>query len=238
MTTQEKGTNIILYGVPNPEDYDIVGPRITLNEGPKRALATGAILFYNGGQPMKRLVPLKPEQKSKHLAQLAEWWGIESAPDARRCLADLYDYGHRAVLQPRFAQNEAYWREKFDMSDFLRGRPVTSVAGWDYARIVNLAYWTRNVGLLDDDSAFYYFDAGARLALERFSSWEELAVSFLAGRFMWNPEDLDGHQHLGAIANYLLNSPHNVWQECPWQQYETWWDQPLPRIEGWGSRVE
>lgn len=234
MTTEEKGTNIILYGVPDPDAYDIVGPRITLNEGPKRALATGAILFYNGDQPMKRLVPLKPEHVPRHLQQLAEWWGIESPAEARQRLADLHETGHRATLQPSFAQNEGYWYRQFEQSDFLRGRPVASVAAWDYARIVNLAYWTRSVGLLDDDTAFYYFDAGARLALERFTSWEELAVSFLAGRFMWSPDDQDGNHRLGAIAKYLLGATHNVWQECPWQPYQNWWNHPLPHSSGWG----
>ena len=59
----------------------------------------------------------------------------------------------------------------------------------------------------------------ALLAYERFGSWEELAVSFLAGRVMWSPDDAAGHKWLGNVAAYLLEAEHNVWKQCSWADY-------------------
>ena len=221
--TDEQWTRILNYGVPEPDDYLIAGPQIQLTGGPKRAVATGAILFFNGQQPTKRLVPIKPEAAVEHLQQLEEWWDIRTAADAKQRMDDLHESGHRERFQPDLAQNGAYWREQFDRHEFLRGRPVESVAAWDYCRIVNVAYWSRDVGLLDDATAFHYFDLGTRLALGRFGSWEEMAVSFLAGRVMWNPADDEGHEHMGNIVDYLLEDEDNVWGECAWADYPQWW---------------
>lgn len=223
MTAQERRQNVIWFGVPDPSEYDVTGERIKLNPLPMRAVATGAILFFNGDQPIKQLCRLKPEFHFKHRQQLAQWWGIETAADARQQLTNLVEAGHRTRYQPQLVQNETHWRQQFDKSDFLRGRPVASIAAWDYCRIVNLAYWTRDVGLIDDDTAYHYFNTGALLAYERFASWEELAVSFLAGRMMWNPDDEQGHEWLGKVAAYLLETDYNVWLECPWQEYKSWW---------------
>lgn len=222
MTAQERRQNVVWFGVPNPTDYEVTGERIQLNPLPLRAVATGAILFFNGNQPIKQLCRLKPECHMQHRLELAEWWDIRTPADARQRLTRLVEVGHRATIQPQLVQNEAYWRPLFDRNDFLRGRPVTSVAAWDYCRIVNLAYWTRDVGLIDDDTAFGYFDAGAQLAYERFTSWEELAVSFLAGRMMWRPDDNEGHEWLSKVAAYLLETDYNVWRECPWDNYQSW----------------
>ncbi|MBX0288896.1 DUF1266 domain-containing protein [Hymenobacter sp. HSC-4F20] len=222
--TEDQEENINDYGVPDPYDYKISGEQIELNPGPKRAIATGAILFYNGDQPMKRLVPIKKKRREESRRSLAQWWGIQTPADALQCLQDLHTTGHRAKLQPRLNSDPARWRPHFDESDFLRHRQVGSIAGWDYARIVNLAYWTRDVGLIDDDTAFHYFNVGAKLALREFNSWEELATSFLAGRVMWSPDDIEGHQILGGFAEYLLTAQNNVWVECPWHEYEEWWD--------------
>jgi hypothetical protein len=220
--TDKQWNNLQSFGVSDPDDYLVDGPQIMLTGGPLRAVATGAILFFNGQQPIKRLVPLKPETVPEHLEQLEEWWGIQSGNDARQVLSDLHHTGHRARFQPQLARNPGYWREQFDRHEFLRSRPVESVTAWDFCRIVNVAYWTRAAGLLDDATAFSYFDIGTKLALERFRSWEDMAVSFLAGRVMWNADD-EGHEHMGNIVEYLLEDEENVWGECAWADYPQWW---------------
>lgn len=222
MAEVNTGRNIIQFGVRDPSEYDVTGERLLLDPLPLRAVATGAILFFSNNEPIKQLCRMLPELQSKHRQQLAEWWGIETSADARARLDALVRTGHRATLQPQLVQNEAQWRAQFDGYTFLRGRPVTSVAAWDYCRIVNLAYWCRGVGLLTDMPTYEYIHLGAQLAAERFQSWEELAVSFLAGRIMWSP-DQSNHERLGSIADYLLTAEHNVWMECPWQGYRRWW---------------
>ena len=214
-----KHLNTLAYGVSEPNDYNTWAKPRTLTPGQRRAIATGAILFYNGDDPMKQLLPMKAKSIPAHRDMLRNWWEIETPADAVARLDSLHQVGHRSYRQPELVQNEPEWRQLFDRSDFLRGRVVQSVAGWDFARITNLAYWTYQIGLIDFDTACHYFDVSTRLTLGRFNSWDELATSFLAGRMMWNPDIMESHQIMGGIAKYLLQSPHNVWQECPWEDY-------------------
>lgn len=199
------------------------GREIILSPFACRAVATGAILVYNWSLPLKRLVPLQPAHLARLHEALAIGWDITSGEEACQRMDDLYEVGHRAELQPRFVQNEAYWRAEFDKFPFLRDRPVSSVAAWDYGRVASVAYLSLAAGFLDKDTAFRYMDKATRVSMERFHSWEEFAVSYLAGRCMWNPDEPKVLETMiDHVEEVLLKFTVSAWGSSPWGEYTPW----------------
>jgi hypothetical protein len=221
---QQKEYNYLkVYGVPDLDAFiENSGREIILSPPSRRVVATGAFLLYSWFYPSKRLVPPKPAEVAKLRRMLANAWDLTSTQEARQRLDELYETGHRAVLQPRFAQNEAYWRAEFDKYPFLRDHPVASVAAWDYGRIASVAYMSYVAGFFDIDTAFRYMDKATRASVERFTSWEEFAVSYLAGRCMWNPEDSEGLLGFIGTAEQHLKSELRAWGTSPWADYTPW----------------
>ena len=124
-----KHLNTLACGVSEPNDYNTwAKPRI-LTPGQHRAIATGTVLFHDGDDPMKQLLPMKAKSIPAHRDMLRDWWEIETPADAVARLDSLHHVGHRSYRQPEQVQNEHEWRQLFDRSDFLRGRPVQSVTG-------------------------------------------------------------------------------------------------------------
>ena len=211
------------YGVPDLDAFiENSGREILLSPPARRVVATGAFLLYSWYYPSKRLVPAQPEEIAKLRRMLATAWDLTSGQEARQRLDDLYEVGHRAEFQPHLVQNEAYWRAEFDKYPFLRDHTVTSVAAWDYGRIASVAYMSYVAGFLDIDTAFCYMDKATRAAVERFTSWEEFAVSYLAGRCMWNPTDPEGLRGFIGTAELHLQSELRAWGTSPWAAYTPW----------------
>ena len=198
------------------------GREIVFSAPACRAAATGAFLVYSWELPLKRLVPLRPARLTRLREALRGGWDITTGQEACQRMDDLYEVGHRAELQPRLVQNEAYWRAEFDKYPFLRDHPVTSVAAWDYGRIATVAYWGLAAGLLDMNTAFRYMDKATQAALERFNSWEEFAVSYLAGRCMWDPEDPEVLEAMIKHAELFLKFSVSAWGSSPWAEYTPW----------------
>ena len=225
MTFQEQKTENCLqvYGVPDLNFCRLgTGQELVLSPPAARAVATGMFLLYSWYFPLKRLVPLTAEAIAKLRQSMAEGWDLTSPQEALQRMDDLYEVGHRARLQPQLVQNEAYWRGEFDRHALLRDHPVTSVAAWDYGRIAALAYWSLMAGYLDSSTAFQYMDKATRASLERFNSWQEFAVSYLAGRLMWNPEDPEGMRNFIGMAQRHLTSQVRCWASSPWATYTPW----------------
>ena len=211
------------YGVPDLDAFiENSGRETVLSPPARRVVATGAFLLYSWFYPSKRLVPARPAEIAKLRRMLASAWSLTSTQEAHQRLTDLYEEGHRAELQPRLAQNEAEWRAEFDKYPFLRDHAVTSVAAWDYGRIAAVAYMCLVAGYFDRDTAFQYMDKATRAAVERFNSWEEFAVSYLAGRCMWNPDDPEGLLGFIEMAEQHLTSRLRSWGTSPWENYTPW----------------
>lgn len=225
MTPEQKQTYRYLkvYGVPALEgNVENSSEEVILTPQACRLVATGALLLYSWHYPLKRLLPLKEEETKKLRRMLENAWGITSARAACQEMDALYDVGHRATLQPQWAQNEAEWRAKFNEHPFLRARPVTSVAAWDYGRIASVAYWSLVAGFIEENTAFRYMDKATRASIERFNSWEEFAVSYLAGRCMWNPDDSEGLEELIERVEWRLKFEVSAWCSSPWADYTPW----------------
>lgn len=227
MTEAQKTTlaynALVTYGVDDLHRCRLgTGHELVLSPPAARAVATGMFMLYPWDFPLKRLVPLTAEALAELRHIVSRDWDLGSAADARQRLDDLCEVGHRATLQPQLAQNEAHWRTEFDKYPFLRDKPVTSVAAWDYGRIAALAYWCLMLGYLDSTAAFRYMDRATQESLARFSSWQEFAVSYLAGRLMWAPTDTERQEAYTGFAERHLTSQVRCWASSPWADYTPW----------------
>lgn len=213
--------NMQRYGVPNPDLLNLAVQATNLSEPRMRELATGALLLLNWGLPLKQLVPVLPEKKDIIWTMLKRDWGVETTAELHDTIQTLLDSGHRATLQPKLVQNEAYWQAKFNEHDCIRIRPVRSVAGWDAGRIVCLAYWGLLIDMHDRDTAFGYMAEATALAQQHLSSWEEMASSYLAGYVMWNPTGKERMQEYAWCARALLEHEQSVWRQVPWAREQS-----------------
>lgn len=213
--------NLQQYGTRNLDCYDLTKPYRVLEPTEVRAMALGLPLFFWADLPVKLLASLKPKFHAESKASLAEWWGIEDAESAHDTLHWLRLEGHRQEYQPRLKTESLHWHRQFEANPFLAKRPVNSIAGWDYVRLVCVARWCYDYEYLSWEEAWRFMDVAARLALRDFDSWESLAASFMAGRLMWAPDN-PNHAEMAANLQFLVESPTSPWRQIPWQPY------PLP----------
>lgn len=210
--------NLQHYGTRSLDAYDLTQPHLLLSPTEVRAMAMGLPLFFWADLPIRLLARLRPQPFATNKASLAEWWGIEDADSARDTLQWLRHEGHRQQYQLRLKAESLHWHRQFELNPLLAKRPVASVAGWDYVRLVCVARWCHDYDYLSWEEAWPYIDAGARLALREFDSWAELAASFMAGRLMWMPDN-PHHAEMAANLQFLVESPASPWRHIPWQPY-------------------
>ena len=206
------------YGARSLDCYDLTQPRRPLSATEVRGLATGAILAFRGNEPLRALPSPRPAALAEGKENLAQWWGITNTAEAIERLERLHYAGHRQELHPQLQSQPERWHAVFRANPFLAKRLVTSVAAWDYARLVNVARWCYDYGYLNWEQAWPFIDAATRLGLRDFYSWESFATSFVAGRLMWNPT-LESHAEVAKITTFLVDSPHSPWRSLPWQPY-------------------
>jgi hypothetical protein len=211
-------SNIRRYGSRSVDCYDLARPRRPLNATEVRGLATGGILAFYNDDPIRVLPPLTPEGLAGGKESLAQWWGITNTEQAIERLERLQHTGHRQELRPQLKSQPKRWNAVFEANPFLEKRFVTSIAAWDYARMVNVARWSYDYGYLSWEQAWHYINAATRLALLEFDSWDSFATSFVAGRLMWNP-DLESHAEIAKLTTFLVESPASPWRSIPWQPY-------------------
>ncbi|MCB2409097.1 DUF1266 domain-containing protein [Hymenobacter lucidus] len=210
--------NLRQYGARDLAGFDLTQPVRQPTPTEIRGLATGAILFFYGDNPIKILPQLKPAELVERKAATAQWWGIEDAEEALNVLQSLQEEGHRHDFQPLLKSESLYWYNLFEANPFLKSRTVTNVGAWDYARMVNVARWCYDYGYLSWEQAWKYIDAGTRLALRDYDSWDSFATGFVAGRIMWDATN-ESHEDIAEIARYLLESKFSLWRDIPWQPY-------------------
>ncbi|UOQ71790.1 DUF1266 domain-containing protein [Hymenobacter cellulosilyticus] len=210
--------NLRQYGARDLAGFDLTQPVRQPTPTEIRALATGAILFFYGDNPIRILPQLKPEELVERKAATAQWWGIYDTDDALEVLQSLRQEGHRHKFQGQLKRESLQWYNRFAANPFLKSRAVTNVGAWDYARLVNVARWCYDYGYLSWEQAWPFIDAGTRLALRDYDSWDSFAAGFVAGRLMWDVDN-DSHGDIAEIARYLLESRVSPWRDIPWQPY-------------------
>ncbi|UOQ52540.1 DUF1266 domain-containing protein [Hymenobacter cellulosivorans] len=210
--------NLRLYGARDLAGFDLTKPVRQPTPTEIRGLATGGILFFYGDNPIKILPQLKPDELVERKAATAQWWGIYDTEDALTALQNLRKGGHRQDFQNQLKHESLHWYNLFATNPFLKSRTVTNVGAWDYARMVNVARWCYDYGYLSWEQAWPFIDAGTRLALRDYDSWDSFAAGFVAGRLMWDVQN-DSHADIAEIARYLIESNVSLWRDIPWQLY-------------------
>ena len=89
------------------------------------------------------------------------------------------------------------------------------VAGWDAGRICFLARACCEMGYIDEAEAWQCIDVANELARGAFSSWRELALSYVIGRSLWG-----GKRAYNSVmkdtADKLLADENSPWVKYPW----------------------
>ena len=88
------------------------------------------------------------------------------------------------------------------------------VVGWDAGRLIFIARLCYDAKYIDEEEAWTYIDVAYSQAKSAFRSWNELAKSYVIGRFIWRGKDADdGVQYL---ADNLVNKPNSPWKQVEW----------------------
>ncbi|GHV50398.1 hypothetical protein FACS1894181_10900 [Bacteroidia bacterium] len=89
------------------------------------------------------------------------------------------------------------------------------VVGWDAGRLVFIARICHDAQYITEQEAWEYIDAAYGQAQKAFGSWEELAKSYLIGRFIWRGKEAD--DGMDGLADNLVNKPKSPWKQVAWK---------------------
>jgi len=88
------------------------------------------------------------------------------------------------------------------------------VVGWDTGRLIFIARLCYDAKYIEEEEAWAYIDAAYAQAQKTFKSWNELAKSYVIGRFIWRGKE--GDDGMQGIADDLVNKPNSPWQQVAW----------------------
>ncbi|MDR0811333.1 MAG: DUF1266 domain-containing protein [Paludibacter sp.] len=89
------------------------------------------------------------------------------------------------------------------------------VVGWDAGRLIFIARLCCDAKYITEEEAWEYIDVAYSQAQNTFNSWEELAKSYVIGRFFWQGKDAD--DGIQTIAENLLSSAKSPWTQVAWK---------------------
>ncbi|MCL2247035.1 MAG: DUF1266 domain-containing protein [Lentimicrobiaceae bacterium] len=89
------------------------------------------------------------------------------------------------------------------------------VVGWDAGRLIFIARLCYDAQYIEEEEAWTYIDVAYAQAQRAFKSWEELAKSYVIGRFIWRGKDADDGMQL--LANDLINKNKSPWKQVEWR---------------------
>jgi len=88
------------------------------------------------------------------------------------------------------------------------------VVGWDAGRLIFIARLCYDAKYIDEQEAWDYIDTAYVQAQKTFKSWDELAKSYVIGRFIWQGKEAD--DGLQTFADSLVNKPKSPWKQVKW----------------------
>jgi hypothetical protein len=88
------------------------------------------------------------------------------------------------------------------------------VFGWDVGRLVFITRLCYDARYITEQEAWAYIDEAYRQAQSEFRSWDELAKSYVIGRFVWKGKDAD--DGVATLADKLLRRSNSPWNKVPW----------------------
>ncbi|GGC94355.1 DUF1266 domain-containing protein [Enterococcus wangshanyuanii] len=96
------------------------------------------------------------------------------------------------------------------------------ILAWDALRGANVARVCYNLGYLSEEETWYYLEKFSHQLKENYDNWEEIAFSFLLGRYLWSGDSTQ-ETYIRIITNqfthYSMPSKSkkeiNMWQKFP-----------------------
>lgn len=166
-------------------------------------------------------------------AQLESWWEVTDRDSTIEIVNWLLNEGHHAEADEALAillSNEAgddpepeklgevrrmvaymIQNEYCDMTTI----PHTAIA-WDLVRVVNLGRWAFLCGYVTEEEMWHIMQAGAEVARQEFSSWQEFGLSYTLGRGVWH-DDTDDCDTAYEIMSLLLGQDDSPWRQITWE---------------------
>lgn len=89
------------------------------------------------------------------------------------------------------------------------------VVGWDAGRICFLARACCEMGYITEAEAWKYIDAAYELAHNEFSSWKDMAMSYVIGRSLWGGKS-SYNSVMKDTAEELLTDEKSPWKRYAW----------------------
>ena len=89
------------------------------------------------------------------------------------------------------------------------------VAGWDAGRICFLARACCEMGYISETDAWKYIDIAYDMVHAEFSSWEDMAMSYIIGRSLWGGKGAY-NSVMKSTADELLTHVNSPWKKYAW----------------------
>lgn len=205
---------------------------------------------YRTAECLKSFIMQKPEIFDESKKNTKDFWGVTDAASAKEKLDFILYKGARndpqylesqekiiAQLNGRAERtheidlliedaNSIIFSLKYvdvpnDLIDPTAITNCTKISGWDYIRGVSWAQDFYNLGYLTEDEAWEYIIPFGKLVKEDFTSWEELAASFLVGRYIWSGDPVQEWCtiHFSWLFSYYHDNDVDVVMNNLWKKY-------------------
>ncbi|MGX7418220.1 DUF1266 domain-containing protein [Carnobacterium gallinarum] len=220
-------------------------------EDKRKYLAVGALYsthLYRTIECLDNFFLQKKENIDQGKKNIEEYWDIVDEQSAKKQLDWLLYRGHRnnyevidevkfifAQLQGQTAMTKelsilvknikkiTYTCQK-NNNEYIDETNIykcSTISGWDYIRGVSVAKNCYNLGYLNEEEAWQYIISFGKNVKNEFSSWEELAISFLIGRYIWS-EDCEQEEYVKKISDlfsFYDENEEDGFKENIWKKY-------------------
>jgi hypothetical protein len=92
---------------------------------------------------------------------------------------------------------------------------TTIMDAWDIERIGNVVRLSVYAGYLSEDEAYQWLAVADQMAKQRFTAWSQYAASFLLGRALSYPDNIEGVERFADNTGSALNRADSPWRKYP-----------------------
>jgi hypothetical protein len=205
----------------NSESYFEFSENPSINRSYQWAVACGADLCHLRADIINDLTT--GTDKETCLETLSEQWGIDSRADFIK-MADSLKAGRHSAVYGKLAQGidvPDFEEEKENLEEarilFKKdglANDTPNMLIWDLGRLINIARFAFDAGLIDRKTALAYLKDAALLVKDAYKSWKELSVGYQFGRAVWGGID-EEYETLTEGMEQLLTEEDSPWVTLP-----------------------
>ena len=179
-----------------------LNPKSRLTDEQCKKIAIGAMYASQQGAYQNSIETGIPDMLPKILG---EWWGIETTQE---------DYD-KIVMQ--FQNLQETYEELLSCKVIVSKEDLKryGVAGWDAGRICFLARACCEMDYISEADAWRYIDVAYDMAHSAFSSWNDMAMSYVIGRSLWGGKSAY-NSVMKSTADELLTHENSPWRKYVW----------------------